>query len=175
MRLPENDRFSITRAKLHDDLIVAMGGRAAEEMIFGYDKVTTGASSDIAQATNMARSMVTRWGLSDKVGAVDYSEEDGGKFYAAQKTFSEDTGRIIDEEVKCIIEKALQSAKKILKDKKDDLEKLAQALLEYETLSGDEIKNILAGKEIRKPSINSVGSSHISNSSFVPNVSDAAV
>ncbi len=175
MRLPENDRFSITRAKLHDDLIVAMGGRAAEEMIFGYDKVTTGASSDIAQATNMARSMVTRWGLSDKIGAVDYSEEDSGKFYAAQKTFSEDTGRIIDEEVKRIIEEALQSAKKILKDKKDDLEKLAQALLEYETLSGDEIKNLLAGKEIRKPSVNSVGSSHVSTSSFVPNVSDAAV
>ena len=175
MRLPENDRFSITRAKLHDDLIVAMGGRAAEEMIFGYDKVTTGASSDIAQATSMARSMVTRWGLSDKVGAVDYSEEDSGKFYAAQKTFSEDTGRIIDEEVKRIIEEALQSAKKILKDKKDDLEKLAQALLEYETLSGDEIKNLLAGKEIRKPSVNSVGSSHVSTSSFVPNVSDAAV
>jgi len=175
MRLPENDRFSITRAKLHDDLIVAMGGRAAEEMIFGYDKVTTGASSDIAQATNMARSMVTRWGLSDKVGTVDYSEEDSGKFYAAQKTFSEDTGRIIDGEVKRIIEEALQSAKKILKDKKDDLEKLAQALLEYETLSGDEIKNLLAGKEIRKPSVNSVGSGHVSNSSFVPNVSDAAV
>ena len=175
MRLPENDRFSITRAKLHDDLIVAMGGRAAEEMIFGYDKVTTGASSDIAQATSMARSMVTRWGLSDKVGAVDYGEEDSGKFYAAQKTFSEDTGRIIDEEVKRIIEEALQSAKKILKDKKDDLEKLAQALLEYETLSGDEIKNLLAGKEIRKPSVNSVGSSHVSTSSFVPNVSDAAV
>ena len=175
MRLPENDRFSITRVKLHDDLIVAMGGRAAEEMIFGYDKVTTGASSDIAQATNMARSMVTRWGLSDKIGAVDYSEEDSGKFYAAQKTFSEDTGRIIDEEVKRIIEEALQSAKKILKDKKDDLEKLAQALLEYETLSGDEIKNLLAGKEIRKPSVNSVGSSHVSTSSFVPNVSDAAV
>jgi cell division protease FtsH len=175
MRLPENDRFSITRAKLHDDLIVAMGGRAAEEMIFGYDKVTTGASSDIAQATSMARSMVTRWGLSDKVGAVDYSEEDSGKFYAAQKTFSEDTGRIIDEEVKRIIEEALQSAKKILKDKKDDLEKLAQALLEYETLSGDEIKNLLAGKEIRKPSVNSVGSGHVSSSSFVPNVSDAAV
>jgi len=174
MRLPENDRFSITRAKLHDDLIVAMGGRAAEEMIFGYDKVTTGASSDIAQATNMARSMVTRWGLSDKVGAVDYSEEDSGKFYAAQKTFSEDTGRIIDEEVKRIIEEALQNAKKILKDKKDDLEKLAQALLEYETLSGEEIKNLLAGKEIRKPSLNSVGSSSVSASSFMPNVSDTS-
>ena len=174
MRLPENDRFSITRAKLHDDLIVAMGGRAAEEMIFGYDKVTTGASSDIAQATSMARSMVTRWGLSDKVGAVDYSEEDSGKFYAAQKTFSEDTGRIIDEEVKRIIEEALQSAKKILKDKKDDLEKLAQALLEYETLSGDEIKDLLAGKEIRKPSVNSVGSVPVSASSFMPNVSDTS-
>ncbi|MES2961947.1 MAG: ATP-dependent zinc metalloprotease FtsH [Pseudomonadota bacterium] len=172
MRLPENDRFSITRAKLHDDLIVAMGGRAAEEMIFGYDKVTTGASSDITQATSMARSMVTRWGLSDKVGAVDYSEEDGGKFYAAQKTFSEDTGRIIDEEVKRIIEEALQGAKKILKDKKDDLEKLAQALLEYETLSGDEIKDLLAGKEIRKASVNAPASSTVSTSSFVPHVSD---
>jgi cell division protease FtsH len=150
MRLPETDRFSITRAKLHDDLIVAMGGRAAEELIFGYDKVTTGASSDIAQATSMARNMVIRWGLSDKVGTVDYSPEESSKFYAAQKEFSEDTARIIDEEVKRIIDEALNNAKAILKDKKDDLEKLAKTLLEYETLSGDEIKDILAGKEIRK-------------------------
>jgi cell division protease FtsH len=150
MRLPETDRFSITRAKLHDDLIVAMGGRAAEELIFGYDKVTTGASSDIMQATSMARSMVTKWGLSDKVGPIDYSEEESGKFYAAQKTFSEETGKIIDEEVKRIVAEALQKAKEILSAKKADLEKLAQALLEFETLTGDEIKELLAGKEIRK-------------------------
>ncbi len=172
MRLPENDCFSVTRAKLHDDLIVAMGGRAAEELIFGYDKVTTGASSDITQATNMARSMVTRWGLSDKVGAVDYSEEESGKFYAAQKTFSEETGKIIDEEVKRIVSEALQRAKDILNEKKADLEKLARALLEYETLSGDEIKDLLAGKEIRKSSVqNSSSISSVTN--FLPNVSDA--
>jgi cell division protease FtsH len=152
-----------------------MGGRAAEELIFGYDKVTTGASSDIAQATNMARSMVTRWGLSDKIGTVDYGEEESGKFYAAQKTFSEETGKIIDEEIKRIIAEALQNAKNILKDKKADLEKLAQALLEYETLSGDEIKDILAGKEIRKNFTQASATSSASTSSFVPNVSDAAI
>jgi cell division protease FtsH len=171
MRLPENDVFSITRAKLHDDLIVAMGGRAAEELIFGYDKVTTGASSDISQATNMARNMVTRWGLSEKVGTIDYSEEDGTKFYAAQKVFSEETGKIIDEEVKRIVSEALQKAKEILADKKSDLEKLAQALLEYETLSGDEIKDILAGKEIRKE-IQSEKIEVVVSSSFTPIIKD---
>ncbi len=175
MRLPENDRFSVTRAKLHDDLVVAMGGRAAEELIFGYDKVTTGASSDISQATSMARNMVTRWGLSDKVGAVDYAEDEGGKFYAANKVFSEETGRIIDEEVKRIIDEALTRAKKILLEKRQDLEKLARSLLEYETLSGDEIKDLLAGKEIRKASFVNNSSTTGSATSFVPNVSDSAV
>lgn len=174
MRLPENDCFSVTRAKLHDDLVVAMGGRAAEELIFGYDKVTTGASSDITQATSMARNMVTRWGLSDKVGAVDYGEDDGGKFYASPKTFSEETGRIIDEEVKRIVDEALQKAKEILSDKKDDLEKLAQSLLEYETLSGDEIKDLLLGKEIRKSAVKAASSTvSISATSSVPNVKDS--
>jgi cell division protease FtsH len=171
MRLPETDRFSITRAKLHDDLIVAMGGRAAEELIFGYDKVTTGASSDITQATNMARNMVTRWGLSDKVGTIDYSEEEGSRFYAANKVFSEETGKIIDEEVKRIVGEALVAAKKILNEKKSDLEKLAQALLEYETLSGDEIKDLLAGKEIRKVSERS-SSAASTTTSFIPNVGE---
>jgi len=171
MRLPETDRFSVTRAKLHDDLIVAMGGRAAEELIFGYDKVTTGASSDISQATSMARNMVTRWGLSDKVGTIDYSEEDGGKFYAASKVYSEETGRIIDEEVKRIVAEALQKAKEILLAKKVDLEKLAQSLLEYETLTGDEIKDLLAGKEIRKQSVNAAPVAAATNG-FIPNVSD---
>ena len=171
MRLPEKDQFSITREKLHDDLIVAMGGRAAEEMIFGYDKVTTGASSDIAQATSMARSMVTRWGLSDKVGAIDYSDNEDGKFYAAQKAFSEETGKVIDEEVRRIVDEALTRAKEILKEKSADLEILAQALLEYETLTGDEIKDLIAGKEIRKASTQTVSAASVSTS-FVPDVSD---
>jgi cell division protease FtsH len=172
MRLPETDRFSITRAKLHDDIIVAMGGRAAEELIFGYDNVTTGASSDIEQATYMARNMVTKWGLSDKVGTIDYSEDESTKFYAAAKTYSEETGRIIDEEVKRIVAEGLEKAKKILNDKKDDLEKLAQALLEYETLTGDEIKDLLAGKEIRKVSTSSVSIASVTTG-FIPNVNES--
>jgi cell division protease FtsH len=119
----------------------------------------------------MARSMVTRWGLSDKVGTIDYSEDDGGKFYAAQKVFSEETGKIIDEEVKRIVNEALIRAKEILNDKKADLEKLARALLEYETLSGDEIKDLLAGKEIRKANTTE---SFASSASFLPNVSENA-
>jgi cell division protease FtsH len=168
LRLPEKDRFSVTRVKLHDDLVVAMGGRAAEEMIFGYDLVTTGASSDISQATNMARSMVTKWGLSDKVGAVDYGEDDSGGYYSSRKEFSEETTKMIDSETKRIIDEALVKAKDILTKKKDDLEKLAQSLLKYETLSGDEIKDILAGKEIRKTSAYETQSKA---SSFIPNVS----
>jgi len=167
MRLPERDRFSVTRAKLHDDLVVAMGGRAAEEMIFGYDLVTTGASSDISQATNMARNMITRWGLSDKIGAVDYGQDESTKYYSSAKDFSEETAKLIDSETKRIIEEALTKAKKILTEKKVDLEKLAQSLLEYETLSGDEIKDLLAGKEIRKTSAFETQSKA---SSFIPNV-----
>ncbi len=170
MRLPENDRFSITRAKLIDDLVVAFGGRAAEELIFGYDRVTTGASSDIQQATAIARSMVTKWGLSDKVGAVDYSEDEASRFYAANKPHSEETGKLIDDEVKRIIDETLARAKKILLEKKDDLEKLAKALLEYETLTGDEIKNLLAGKEIKKTTI--INQSNNPSCGFIPSVKD---
>ncbi|MBU6338675.1 MAG: ATP-dependent zinc metalloprotease FtsH [Rickettsiales bacterium] len=167
MRLPERDRFSITRAKLHDDLVVAMGGRAAEEMIFGYDRVTTGASSDITQATNMARNMVIKWGLSDKVGTIDYSSDDSSSYYPQQKEFSEETGKLIDAETKRIVDEALTKAKNILNEKKADLEKLAKALLEYETLTGDEIKSLLAGNEIRK---NSSTETH-SRASFIPSQS----
>ncbi len=171
MRLPEYDRFSVTRAKLKDDLIVAFGGRAAEELIFGYEQVTTGASSDIQQATSMARAMVTKWGLSDKVGAIDYGEDDGSRFYAANKPYSQETGRIIDEEVKRIISEGLAEAKKILNERKDDLEKLARALLEYETLSGEEIKDLLAGKEIRKPSAQSGSAASAISEGLIPKVS----
>ena len=149
MRLPEVDRFSVSRAKLHDDLAVAMAGRAAEELIFGYDKVTTGASSDIEQATRMAKAMVIKWGLSDKVGTIDYAPDNSGG-YPAQQAISEETTKLIDSETKRIVDEALQRAKQILTEKRADLETLAQGLLEFETLSGDEIKNLLAGKEVRR-------------------------
>ncbi|MDA0901948.1 MAG: ATP-dependent zinc metalloprotease FtsH [Proteobacteria bacterium] len=153
MRLPEKDQFSITRAKLLDDLAVAMGGRVAEEMIFGYDKVTTGASSDIQQATNMAKNMVAHWGLSDKVGPVFHGGDDGGNPYGLKdKDFSEETAKLIDAEVKQIVNDAMQRAKKILTTKRKDVEKLAQALLEFETLSGTEIADLIAGKDIKRPS-----------------------
>jgi cell division protease FtsH len=150
MRLPEKDRFSVTRAKLLDDLVVAMGGRASEEIIFGYDKVTTGASSDIEQATQMARSMVTSWGLSDKLGSIDYTQDAESKYGITSQKFSDNTMQTIDDEIKKIVDEALSKAKKIINEKRADIETLAKALLEYETLSGDEIKDLLAGIEIRK-------------------------
>jgi len=149
MRLPENDRFSVTRAKLQDDLVVAMGGRVAEEIIFGYEKITTGASSDISQATYMAKNMVTKWGLSDKLGTVDLSEDESNKMFNT-KSCSEATSQIIDEEVKRIIQDAYNKAKDILLAKNNDLHLLAKALLEHETLTGDQIKTLLAGGEINK-------------------------
>lgn len=149
MRLPENDRFSVTRAKLEDDLVVAMGGRVAEEIIFGYEKITTGASSDISQATYMAKNMVTKWGLSDKLGTVDLSEDESNKMFNT-KSCSEATSQIIDEEVKRIIQDAYNKAKDILLAKNNDLHLLAKALLEHETLTGDQIKTLLAGGEINK-------------------------
>lgn len=167
MRLPEVDRFSVSRAKLLDDLVVAMGGRAAEEIIFGYDKVTTGASSDIQQATNMARNMVTKWGLSDVIGTVDHAEDDSSKIYHQNKPYSEETGKIIDQEIKKIVDQALSKAKKILLDKKTDLEKLAKNLLEFETLTGDEIKDLIAGNEIRKKTTSASG-----RVGFIPNINE---
>ncbi len=150
MRLPENDCFSVTRAKLQDDLVVAMGGRVSEEIIFGYDKITTGASSDISQATYMAKNMVTKWGLSDKLGTVDLSEDDSNKMFS-NKSYSEATGQMIDQEVRRIIEEAYNKAKDILLAKNSDLHLLAKALLEHETLTGEQIKILLAGGEINKP------------------------
>lgn len=154
MRLPERDRLSITREKIHADLMVAMGGRVAEELIFGYDKVTTGASSDIKQATKMARSMVTQWGMSDKIGPLFHSGDQEevflGHSVGKEKTTSEATATLIDEEVKRFVEDAYKGATNILKKHNNQLETLAQGLLKYETLSGDEIKDLLAGKTINK-------------------------
>lgn len=154
MRLPERDRFSVTFAKMKADLAVAMGGRVAEEMIFGHEKVTSGASSDIMQASKMARAMVSEWGLSDKIGPV-YHAESNDQYLGANsrtKANSSETANLIDSEVKKFIEDAYKQAKTLLEKHLDQLHALAAALLEYETLTGDEIKSLLEGKGINRVS-----------------------
>ncbi len=152
MRLPENDRISMSKAKLEADMAVAVGGRIAEEMIFGPEKVTTGASSDISMATNVARRMVTEWGMSEKLGFQRYvnNQEEVflGHSVSQSKNVSDETASLIDQEVHRIIDHAYKTGEKILKEKEKDLHTLAKALLEYETLSGDEIATLLAGKPI---------------------------
>ena len=153
-QLPEKDQYSYSRAKMLSRLIITMGGRAAEEIKFGYDKVTSGASSDIASATKLARAMVTEWGMSDKLGPVlyvDNSEEVFlGKSVTQNKNMSEETARIIDAEIKRLVCEGHEAALKILTDKKEEWERLAQALLEYETLSGEEIQALMRGETISK-------------------------
>ncbi len=152
MRLPEGDRISMSRAKLKADLAVAMGGRIAEELIFGYDKVTTGASSDIKMATSMARHMVTEWGMSEKLGPLHYGADQEevflGHSVAQTKNLSDATAALVDSEIRLIVETAYSRAEKILQDNIDELHILAKALLEYELLSGDEIKAVLRGEPI---------------------------
>jgi cell division protease FtsH len=156
MRLPERDQLSITREKLLSDLCVAFGGRIAEEMTFGHDKVTTGAISDIEQATRMARAMVTRFGMSDELGPIAYAENQEevflGHSVSRTQNVSESTSQKIDAEIRRIIDDSYNRAYQILSDHKNDLETLAQGLLEYETLSGDEIVGLLKGiQPVRKP------------------------
>lgn len=156
MRLPEGDRVSLSRAKLHADLAVAMGGRVAEELIFGVDKITTGASSDIQMATSMAQRMVTEWGMSDKLGMIRYSAGESEEVFLGHsvtktKNLSDHTAQIVDEEVRRIIDTAYKRATDLLTTYGSELEALAQALLQYETLSGDEIKALLKGEKIDRP------------------------
>jgi cell division protease FtsH len=152
MRLPEGDRISMSRAKLEADLVVAMGGRVAEELIFGHEKVTTGASSDIKMATNMARKMVTEWGMSEKLGPLLYAEDQEevflGHSVARHKNMADETARLVDEEIRLIVDTAYEKAREILTTHMDELEKLAQGLLEYETLNVDEIQALLRGEAI---------------------------
>ncbi|MBA3814190.1 MAG: ATP-dependent metallopeptidase FtsH/Yme1/Tma family protein [Alphaproteobacteria bacterium] len=162
MRLPEGDRVSMSRERLYADLAVAMGGRIAEEMIFGYEKITTGASSDISMATQIARRMVTEWGMSDKLGPITYGENTQevflGHSVAQHKNVSESTAQIIDEEIKRIIHESYERAKHILTKYRKHLELLATTLLEFETLSGEDINVLLKeGKLDRiKPSFSDI-------------------
>ena len=155
MRLPERDSYSYHRDKMYANLAVAMGGRVAEEIIFGYDKVSSGASGDIQYATGLARDMVTKWGMSDKVGPVEYAQPEGESFlgYSSSQPvrMSNATAQLIDDEIKGIVEGGLTRAKQLLTEHVDQLHLLAGALLEYETLSGDEIKKLIAGEEIGRP------------------------
>ena len=147
MRLPERDQLSVTREKMYSDIAVAMGGRIAEELIFGHDKVTSGASSDIDMATKMAKNMVTKYGMSAVLGPLAYGENEEevflGRSVTKQQNMSEETARKVDSEVKKIVESGYARAKQILTEKIDDLHKLAKALLVYETLTGDEIRDLI--------------------------------
>ncbi len=145
--LPERDKYSHTREYLEANISKAMGGRVAEEMIFGHEKVTSGASSDIQVATKLARDMVTKYGMSNKLGPLAYGENEDevflGRSITRQQHMAEETAKKVDEEVKKIIDTGYQKAKKIITEKLDDLHKLAKALLIYETLSGEEIKDLI--------------------------------
>ena len=147
MQLPEKDEVSQTREQLHAQMAIAMGGRVAEELIFGDDKVTTGAVSDIEQATKRARAMVMRAGLSKELGPVAYGENEEevflGRSVARQQNMSEETAKKVDVEIKKFVEKGYDRARKVLTEKIDDLHKLAKALLTYETLTGKEIEDLV--------------------------------
>jgi cell division protease FtsH len=154
MSLPEGDRYSKSKSKLQAELTMAMGGRAAEEIIFGADKVSNGAAGDIKMATNQARMMVTEWGMSDKLGMIAYGDNSQevflGHSVTQNKNVSEVTAREIDGEIKEIIDGAYARAKRTLTDNIEELHTVARGLLEHETLSGDEIRQLLRGEKVIK-------------------------
>jgi cell division protease FtsH len=149
MQLPERDKFSMSYEQMTSRLAILMGGRVAEEIIFGKEKITSGASSDIDQATKLARAMVTKWGYSDALGVVSYGENQDevflGHSVARTQNVSEETAKVIDAEVKRLVQGGYDEAKRILTEKLESLHTLAKTLLEYETLTGDEIVNALKG------------------------------
>jgi cell division protease FtsH len=156
MRLPEGDRISVSREKLNADIAVAMGGRVAEELIFGHEKVTAGAASDIEQATKIARHMVTHWGMSDELGPMSYGENQQevflGHSVTQTKHVSEATAQTIDSEIRKIVDEGYASAWSIISNDLDKLHDLANALLEHETLTGEEIHAVLRGEPMPKSS-----------------------
>ena len=155
MRLPERDQLSLPREKMYADITVAMGGRVAEELIFGDSKVTSGASSDIEMATKMARNMVTKFGMSSKLGPIQYGENEEevflGRSVQKHQNVSEETAKLIDSEIRLIVDTCYEKARSILEDKIDDLHNLAKGLIEYETLSGDEILSLIKDGSINRP------------------------
>ncbi|TKW78330.1 MAG: ATP-dependent metallopeptidase FtsH/Yme1/Tma family protein, partial [Bradyrhizobium icense] len=155
--LPEGDRYSMKYKEFTSQLAVAMGGRVAEEITFGKDNITSGASSDIQQATKMAKAMVTQLGYSDELGTVAYGDNQEevflGMSMGRQQNISEATAQKIDAEVRRLVDEGYEAARKILTEKKKDFETLAQALLEYETLTGEEITDVINGKKPNRESV----------------------
>lgn len=155
MFLPEEDRYSYTKQRLNSRLASLFGGRLAEEMIFGRERVTTGAQNDIQHATEIARNMVTKWGLSDRMGPLAYGEDEGevflGHTVTQHKQISDETAHAIDEEVKRIIDENYRRAKQILEENTDKLTNMAEALVKYETLDRHQLDDILNGRPPRPP------------------------
>ncbi|WP_447732347.1 ATP-dependent zinc metalloprotease FtsH [Pseudomonas shirazensis] len=156
MFLPEEDRYSLSKRALISQICSLYGGRIAEEMTLGFDGVTTGASNDIMRASQIARNMVTKWGLSEKLGPLMYAEEDGEVFLgrsagAQQTSVSGETAKLIDSEVRSIIDHCYATAKQILTDNRDKLDTMAEALMKYETIDADQIDDIMNGRTPREP------------------------
>ncbi|MBF6030743.1 MULTISPECIES: ATP-dependent zinc metalloprotease FtsH [Pseudomonas] len=156
MFLPEEDRYSLSKRALISQICSLYGGRIAEEMTLGFDGVTTGASNDIMRASQIARNMVTKWGLSEKLGPLMYAEDDGEVFLGRggggqSASFSGETAKLIDSEVRSIIDQCYGTAKQILTDNRDKLDAMADALMKYETIDADQIDDIMAGRAPREP------------------------
>ena len=155
MFLPEDDRYSNSRQRLESQICTLYGGRIAEELIFGKDKVTTGASNDIERATEIAKNMVTKWGLSDKMGPMTYSDEEGevflGRSVTQTKTMSDDTAKEIDSEIRLLINKSYEAATKIITENIDKLHIMSDTLMQYETIDRDQIDDIMMGVKPRPP------------------------
>ncbi|MEX6504241.1 ATP-dependent zinc metalloprotease FtsH [Pseudomonas zhanjiangensis] len=156
MFLPEEDRYSLSKRALISQICSLFGGRIAEEMTLGFDGVTTGASNDIMRATQLARNMVTKWGLSEKLGPQMYAEEEGevflGRSMGSQHTnVSADTAKLIDQEVRSIIDSCYATAKRLLEENRDKLDAMAEALIKYETIDSDQIEDIMNGRVPREP------------------------
>jgi cell division protease FtsH len=175
MRLPERDQVSLTRRKAYADLAVAMGGRVAEEEIFGYEKVTSGASADIKMATGLARAMATEWGMSDKLGPLLYGDAQdevflGRSMMQRNTHMSDETQKVIDEEVKRFVDDGYKTAQKVIRENIDDLHAIAKALIEYETLTGDEIRDLLNGK----PPVRDIDADVVPKTTGVPSAGKTA-
>ncbi len=156
MFLPEEDRYSLSKRALTSQICSLFGGRIAEEMTLGFDGVTTGASNDIMRATQLAKNMVTKWGLSEKLGPLMYAEEEGEVFLgrsagSQSSNVSAETARMIDEEVRRIIDESYATAKRLLEENRDKLDVMAEALMKYETIDLEQINDIMSGKPVREP------------------------
>lgn len=155
MFLPEEDRYSYSKKRLEGQITSLFGGRIAEELIFGADSVTTGASNDIKRATEIARNMVTKWGLSERLGPLTYSEDEGevflGHSMGTRKEVASTTASVIDEEIRIIIDRNYEKAKRILVEKEAILHKMAEALLKYETIDTNQLEDLMAGRTPREP------------------------